>query len=118
MISVTQVNGSGENGPIMCLGKYRSRKVGEKITIKDTFTFKGSIVQHKLNKLNPSTVQLLITMMPSGPAGYQYQSVPELEGRTVDREPRTREGNAVESEEDNFASYMAVKLSIGMGAVS
>jgi len=40
MISVTQVNGSGENGPITCHGKYRSNKVGEEITIKDTFTFK------------------------------------------------------------------------------
>ena len=52
MISVTQVNGSGENGLITCLGKYHNED-GEEITIKDTFTFKGSIIQHKLNSLLP-----------------------------------------------------------------
>ena len=49
MISVSQVNGSAES-TITCLGKYQNQD-GKKITIKDTFTFKGSL-QNKLNS-NP-----------------------------------------------------------------
>ena len=51
MISLTQVNGNGENGPITCLGKYH-KEDGEEITISDTFTLKGSI-QLKINLLTP-----------------------------------------------------------------
>ena len=63
MISVTQVNNSGENDPITCRGKYHNQD-GKKITIRDTFTFEGS--SQKKMKLLPTlsiVVQLLITMM-------------------------------------------------------
>ena len=99
------MNGSGENGTITCLGKYHNRD-GENLTINNTFTFNGNYIKQTelLGTALIVHVQLLIMMMSTGPTGQQCQSVPDLVERTVDREPRPRGENALESEEGNFAS--------------
>ena len=50
MISVTQVKGSSESGTVTCFGNYHN-KDGDNLTIKDTFTLKGSIRYTSLSRL-------------------------------------------------------------------